>query len=181
MLDIMMRNSVEYRLIAREYGQQRAKRSQVLLIDHIHQGLQVMDMFNASYQAKLAYCLHPLLQNFVDLEANLSKVCREELVSVRAVILAMEYRNKANRYLCTPNTDDMGVTIAKMMVGELLPEVRHMLIADKIQNYKDFMLHHYGTHERSEELKNYFEQWFAILGLSAGEIRVAMHRLCETD
>jgi hypothetical protein len=136
-----------------------------------------MDLFGATVQAKLAYCLHPLVQNFTDLEANLAKICREELLNPRALILAMEYRNKANRYLCTPNTDDIGVSIARLMVGDLLPEVRHMLIADKVQNNKDFMLHHYGKHERSEELKNYFEQWFEILGVSPGEVRVATQRI----
>lgn len=177
MLDVLMRNSTEYKLIAREYGTQRAKRSQVLLIDHIHQGLQIMDLFGATVQAKLAYCLHPLVQNYVDLEANMAKICREELLNPRALILAMEYRNKANRFLCCPENDSYTPSELKEIVGELLPEVRHMLIADKIQNNKDFMLHHYGTHERSTQLKEYFEDWFFILGVSPGEVRVATNRI----
>jgi len=177
MLDVLMRNSTEYKLIAREYGLQRAQRSQVLLIDHIHQGLQIMDLFGATVQAKLAYCLHPLVQNFVDLEANLAKICREEMLNPRALILAMEYRNKANRYLCRPENDGYTWQQLDNIVGKTLPEVRHMLIADKIQNNKDFLLHHYGTHERSEQLKTYFENWFHILGVSQGEVRVATQRI----
>lgn len=177
MLDILMRNSTEYKLIAREYGVQRAARSKVLLIDHIHQGLQIMDLFGASVSAKQAFCLHPLVQKFTDLEANLGKICREEMLNPRALILAMEYRNRANAYLCTPVNDAYSVYALKEKIGELLPEVRHMLIADKIQNNKDFMLHHYGTHERSEQLKEYFEDWFYILGVSPAEVRVATQRI----
>jgi hypothetical protein len=172
-----MRNSTEYRLIEREYGVQRAARSQVLLIDHIHQGLQIMDLFGASVSAKQAFCLHPLVQNFTDLEANLSKICREELLNPRALILAMEYRHKANSFLCKPENDHYIPSELKALVGELLPEVRHMLIADKIQNNKDFMLHHYGTHERSAQLKDYFEDWFHVLDVSPGEVRVATQRI----
>lgn len=177
MLDVLMRNSTEYKLIAREYGQQRAQRSQVLLIDHIHQGLEIMDLFGATVQAKLAYCLHPLVQNWVDLEANMRKICAEDMLNPRALILAMEYRNKANRYLCKPENDNLSWTQLDGIVGNLLPEVRHMLIADKIQNNKDFMLHHYGTHERSNHLAQYFLNWFRILGVSQGEVRVATQRI----
>ena len=38
-----------------------------------------------------------------------------------------------------------------------------MLIADKVQNYKDFLLYHKNTHERSDELDEYFNSWFKIL------------------
>lgn len=42
-----------------------------------------------------------------------------------------------------------------------------MLTADKVQNYKDFMTHHYGKHDRSEELHYYFHTWFEELEVSA--------------
>lgn len=177
MLDILMRNATEYKLIAREYGAQRAARSGVLLIDHINQGLDIMDLFGASVSAKQAFCLHPLVQKFTDLEANLSKICREELLNPRSLILAIEYRNRANAYLCTLVNDAYSVLALKEMVGDLLPEVRWMLIADKIQNNKDFMLHHYGVHERSAQLATYFANWFGILGVSPGEVRVATQRI----
>jgi hypothetical protein len=44
-----------------------------------------------------------------------------------------------------------------------------MLIADKIQNRKDFELYHEGTHERSLELKCYFIDWLWRLGVREGE------------
>jgi hypothetical protein len=39
-------------------------------------------------------------------------------------------------------------------------------IADKIQNYKDFMLYHYGKHKRSNELYTYFHNWFKLLDVN---------------
>jgi hypothetical protein len=41
-----------------------------------------------------------------------------------------------------------------------------MLVADKVQNYKDFMIHHYGTHERSQALYIYFHKWFHALNIA---------------
>ncbi|WP_437969795.1 hypothetical protein WMF04_11090 [Sorangium sp. So ce260] len=51
-----------------------------------------------------------------------------------------------------------------------LEEVNHLLRADKIQNYKDFLLHHRGTHPRRVELDRYFNQWLARLGVSRDEL-----------
>jgi hypothetical protein len=43
-----------------------------------------------------------------------------------------------------------------------------MLIADKIQNRKDFELYHKDIHERSDELKQYFFNWLWRLGVWEG-------------
>ena len=50
-----------------------------------------------------------------------------------------------------------------------LPEVTDMLRADKVQNYKDFLLHHRDTHPRAAALERYFQQW--LRRLSIGEER----------
>jgi hypothetical protein len=41
-----------------------------------------------------------------------------------------------------------------------------MLIADKIQNRKDFELYHLGKHERSSELDSYFKNWLERLDIT---------------
>ena len=45
-----------------------------------------------------------------------------------------------------------------------------MLIADKVQNYKDFLLYHYGIHERSNQLNQYFINWLSYLGIDNSEL-----------
>ncbi len=47
-----------------------------------------------------------------------------------------------------------------------LPEVNQMLIADKIQNRKDFELYHQKTHPRNQELQLYFRNWLEKSGIS---------------
>ncbi len=44
------------------YGEQRAKRSNVLYIHHIGEGLIVLDAIDATLSARQAYCLHPIVQ-----------------------------------------------------------------------------------------------------------------------
>jgi len=36
-------------------------------------------------------------------------------------------------------------------------------VADKIQNYKDFLIYHQKTHARSKELNEYFQNWLKKL------------------
>lgn len=40
-----------------------------------------------------------------------------------------------------------------------------MLVADKVQNYKDFSLYHADTHPRAKELERYFQNWFCRLNI----------------
>ncbi|MGK0389502.1 MAG: hypothetical protein ACI94Y_002242 [Maribacter sp.] len=54
-------------------------------------------------------------------------------------------------------------------IGFSCNEVKQMLIADKVQNYKDFMLYHYKLHTRSDELYEYFQNWSKLLGIDYKE------------
>jgi hypothetical protein len=74
-------------------------------------------------------------------------------------MLAMEYRSVANEYL-----SDKVNTGQKIRLSPLA-EVNQMLVADKVQNYKDFFTYHYNTHERSAELLVYFARWFKKLDI----------------
>ena len=63
-------DSEEYALIEAYYGNRTAKRSGVWLMNHIDEGLAVLAKINAPKEAYSAFCLHPLVQNDVDLASN---------------------------------------------------------------------------------------------------------------
>lgn len=138
-----------YDIIKSHYGQNKAKRSGKLYIRHIDEGLMILEALNAAQETKDAFCVHPILQ------------IPETLLSSdvtgwnpKVVLLAMEYRNKANAY-----SSHMGNKPPKM----ILPEVVEMLVADKLQNFKDFA-NHIDKYEDRERLQTYFTKWLVHLG-----------------
>lgn len=148
----MNKDSIEYRMISSFYNTQVAQRSQVPLINHIDEGLIVLDRISATDDAKKVFCIHPLLQADDDLKNNYTWVvgaCRPKVL-----MLAMEYRSVANEYLSLRDIKDP----IEIRLSPLF-EVDDMLVADKVQNFKDFMMYHHGTHPRSEKLYKYFQNW----------------------
>lgn len=186
----------EYRAIAAFYGTRRAERSRVPLINHIHEGVAIIGALNgvtpgfhsfSKLQAAGAYCLHPMFQNDKDLRSEgVSLVQSAHPPRAGMVMYAMEYRQRANAWLSDkvqkaelqafptrPGPIDFDVDYhleGKPDAGGL-SEVRAMLIADKVQNYKDFLAHHKGTHARSGELDLYFKTWLDHLGVSEAMFR----------
>ncbi len=163
---IQMRELWEYTCIARVYGARTASRSGVPLMRHIDEGLAVLhflhqetpsptpQMLSRRLEEGRAFCLHPLLQQDIDLVKNWDTVC----TSARVAILAMEYRNVANRALSS-----RPLNVASDIELSPLPQVNNMLVADKVQNRKDFELYHKATHPRSENLDRYFRLWLERL------------------
>ncbi len=145
--------TISYKLISEYYGQKTAKRSGVKLINHIDEGIEILKSINSSQDVIDAYCLHPMLQSDEEFVKNLN--FNFEGVSPKVLLLAMEYRKVANSYL---SKDDIS-----SFVGFTCPEIKQMLYADKIQNEKDFALYHEGKHDRSKELREYFNNWINIL------------------
>lgn len=142
--------------IRKYYGTTRAKRSGVPLINHILEGITLLDYFGDNFNSKEAFCLHPILQ-----EGCFNRNTVIEMLDCGmdwSVCLALEYRNIANQYLSTRLIQD----ISEIVLSPL-EEVNNMLRADKVQNYKDFLMYHQGVHPRSEELNTYFNNWFQRL------------------
>jgi hypothetical protein len=153
-------HSYEYTLIENFYGDQKTKRSGVHLMNHIDEGLYILQKIGASMNAQKAYCLHPIIQSDDALKENIDLLKNTTIDNI-VIINAIEYRSIANDYLSHKKIN---------YIGEInlspLRDVNDMLIADKIQNYKDFQLYHKDTHPRSQELTEYFENWFERLAIS---------------
>lgn len=157
-----MKNDQCYQAIYAFYYNQFAKRSGVPYINHIDEGLVILDEIGAEKLAKHGYCMHPLVQSDETLIECIKEVDKKEVVGMLGpVILAMEYRAVANAYLLKhyKGKDD------KIKLSPV-KHVNDMLIADKVQNRKDFELYHYGKYERSEDLLEYFRNWLSALGVS---------------
>ncbi len=165
----------EYNAIVKHYGDKRAERSGVRLINHINEGLHILNLIGASMDAQRAYCLHPLIQE----DSELSNMASNDVLfsfSPRVILLAMEYRQRANDWLSDkvykkPVMDKNGYLTSEIThIGSpesgALKEVKQMLIADKVQNYKDFEKYHLRKHERSGELQYYFIEWLIELNVT---------------
>jgi hypothetical protein len=166
-----IKNSVEYKLIAKHYGDRVAKRSQVPLINHINEGLIILKEIGAVETTKKAFCLHPLFQADEDLQENYYMA---SFVEPHVLLLTMEYRNIANAYLSDKIDTDYPLKLSPIL------EVNEMLIADKVQNLKDFATYHYGKHARSNELDRYFTKWLEALGVSFKQYESLCEKIDES-
>lgn len=151
--------AVELGLIEDHYGEDTAK------LNHIYEGLHILSRIGAGVDAMAAYCIHPLLQSDEDLARNavrVSQVLAEwgapaELSTYR-ILLATEYRSVAQEYLSHREI----ASVAEIRLSPLA-EVNQMLIADKVQNFSDFLIRHAQNHPRSSELQRYFLNWLERL------------------
>lgn len=163
-----------YGLIKTFYGKKTAERSGVPLINHIDEGLIILDAINADIESKAAFCLHPLVQRDEDLKNNYSTLSG---MSPNIVLFALEYRNIANAFLSNriieAGSDKTPVALGLPALSPL-EQVNDMLIADKVQNYKDFLKYHVETHERAESLVLYFKLWLATLDVGNGSKLAAL-------
>lgn len=141
--------SLAYLKIRDYYGNQTTKRSGIKLINHIDEGLEILNNIGSSQETRDAYCLHPILQSDNDFNNNINLDFSG--ISSKALLLAVEYRRVANSYLSTMQISNF--------VGFTNENIKQMLYADKIQNEKDFKLYHESSHPRSKELREYFDNW----------------------
>lgn len=152
----MIKTKKYHDLIKEYYGSAKAKRSNVPYINHINEGLIVLDKLGSSEIAKSAYCIHPIFQDDINLKSNKEKYLHD--IDSEVLFLSMEYRNVANRGLCCYQVDNPD----SIYLGPI-KEVHEMLVADKVQNRKDFIRYHLGTHPKSIELDHYFKNWLRAL------------------
>ena len=154
-----VKSSREYAAIQRWYAGRAAGRSGVPLMRHIDDGLRILEQIDASLAAGRAFCLHPLLQAEADLIVHAPRIA-DATDDPYLVVLAVEYRHIANAALSSRTlTDAADIALSP------LADVNAMLVADKVQNRKDFQRHHEQHHPRRAELARYFELWLERLGI----------------
>lgn len=164
----------EYRAVARRFDDRYAARSGVHYMNHIDEGVAVLRDLGATERAQRAFCLHPLVQADAELEGSYPRLA-ELTQDLHVLALAMEYRSTANAYL-----SHRDVRSSDEVALSPLVEVNDMLRADKIQNAKDFVLHHRETHPRRDALSRYFRTWHARLGVTEADFARYFVRLQAT-
>lgn len=157
--------SIAYEAIKKYYGNERAKRSGLLKMNHINEGLAILQPLGASSAAMAAFCIHPMLQDDREIAANWPEIVLkldDSAQGMAAFGLAMEYRNVANRGL-RQEWEKGGR--GPLYLGPM-KMVQLMLIADKVQNRKDFEAHYKEEGPERESLNAYFKAWMSALGVS---------------
>jgi len=159
-----------FNIIKSFYGERTTMRFPAIpLISHINEGLIILDNIGASNTAMAAFCIHPLLQdddqNIITMKSGLLND-----VPAEVIITAMHYRAVANEHLNIHNQKSAGreypdhAWICQQL--ECYPDVRDMLIADKVQN-KHSMLK-FRTNDSTpnfDYLVRYFNIWLTDLGV----------------
>jgi len=166
----MITKSNGYQWIKQFYGDRCTKRSGVPLINHIDEGIEILNRIGAADHVKEAFAIHPLIQTDTDLKTNFHDLINGWSglpITASVIALALEYRNIANAFLSNKidTWDGKPVKIDQIRLSPL-GEVNEMLIADKVQNRKDFLRYHRETHPRSLELAYYFECWLEALSIT---------------
>lgn len=171
-VDIPIIKTNSYKKIDNFYYNKFSDNSNLPYINHILEGLIVLKAIeekscpNKNFEMYEAFCLHPLFQE----DNNLLESFNENYSIYNSIlIMAMEYRNIANSYLSKDTINDI-----KDIKLSPISYVNKMLVADKIQNYKDLIFFN-RKHERFDELVNYFENWLNILNIN----RELFNRQCD--
>jgi GNAT superfamily N-acetyltransferase len=179
----------EYRLALQFYGDHCAARTGLHFMNHVDEGLFVLRssaVKGCSEAAMRAYVLHPLVQGDEECASFLRRLSDKgnpadpvHSIDPLVIALAIEYRSFANGYL-SPNHADYfeghrsggdGVRLSPCK------DVNDMLIADKVQNRKDFDLMHAQSHPKAALLSSYFDAWLHKLGVSKAKYDEIRHEL----
>jgi len=175
-----MKDTLPYQVIRDFYGIRRAKRTCLLYMRHIDQGLLLLEDLGAKEATKEAWCLHPIFQledSFTSLMQGEFPDPRPLLCDPDALVLTMEYRSVANAYL-TPD-----VHSSRLPRISPIREVNLMLIADKVHNWRDARVYLFPRFPKidPEPLNWYFWTWMKVLGVTSEERERLEYILSEDD
>ncbi len=165
------------RLIETIYASRRTRRSKVPHRNHIDEGLMILQALQATQVEAEAFCLHAPAQISYHFGARPTAASyrltepqgpRDTwLLQTRfplaadAVALAWRFAVQAEAF--RPNHLNDEIEPPSFTIDTA---VRKLLIADKVQNRKDFERYHRDSHPRAPQLTQYFACWFALLEIS---------------
>lgn len=160
----------EYIQIRKFYAGRTCKRTGVAHIEHIDQGLRILDDLNAPQDTKRAWCLHPLAQAVTsgsdrkdkNVGAYLLGRWRNRVAATRA----FDYALSADQVLSRDPLHRFDNIVKPTLASTYM-----MLVADKIQNY-----HHFESEWDSFDpqdryrLSTYFDRWHDVLSLNPDQV-----------
>lgn len=156
----------EYTVIEIVYGNRRAARTGLPYMRHIDRGLALLEQLGEIGPTVIAraWCVHPIYQLdefFNPLAAGFTGT-KAPTNDPHVVLLAMEYRVRANAFLTGHIGSDREPHPSQVR------DVNTMLIVDKIQNWDDARKHLYSKISSSEarQLDIYFMRWLYALGVT---------------
>lgn len=179
-LPLLDRDNPHRRLIETIYGTRCARRSRVPLIDHINEGIIVLQALQATPVETEAFCLHapaqisyhfgarPAAEHYLPIQPQGPRdtwlLQTQFPLATEAVALAWRFAAHAEAF----RPDYLNNKKRPPLIA-IDPAVRKLLIADKVQNRKDFDLFHCDSHPRRAQLRLYFECWFTLLDISEAD------------
>lgn len=152
-----------FQQISRYYGAAKTRRTRLPLINHIVEGVVLIHQLGGSPGVADAFCWHPLIQSDATYVDALTEIRRYYNLNTNGQVLVnvLGYRDAANRWLRGSVSED------NQPKQHPLADVNIMLMADKIQNRKDFENNEAQfTAEHVSSLHYYFDSWFSVLGIS---------------
>lgn len=154
---------VSFQRISRHYGATAAQRTKLPWINHIVEGVVLIHQLGGRIGAADAFCWHPLIQSDTTYLETLVEMRRHYNLNTNGEVLVnvLGYRDAANRWLRGVVNKD------NQPKKHPLESVNVMLMADKIQNRKDFEANErLFSVEDAASLHYYFDCWFNTLGIT---------------
>ena len=160
--------TAEYKMVAAYYGNRVAKRSSCRLMEHIDEGLMLLENWGVGIPLLRAWCLHPLMQ---DDRLYLEYIQYGSTMNEQATRIAVEYRAIANAYL--PKHQSRLPDISAM------DEVNTLLLVDKLHNrwqFENTCMRRPGIYPNEQRLRQYFHEWLEALSLNQS-VAIAANKL----
>ena len=151
---ILLEDGLEtaYSEIEKYYGDKLAKRSGIPYINHIDEGLGILYLLGASRETKEIFTLHPIYQDGFK-STNVNNTLMYHFVYYSWLFSRKNYKLESQTYEYFEKELDANM------------DLRNIFIADKIQNYKDFMLNK-KKYDDFKSIEQYFLWWFDTLEVS---------------